>query len=275
MAYRSNTSMPLTLPPFRGVTRRIILIGIACFFASLLLELIAPKTIVFVLEYLALSPALVLRHPWSLLTNAFVLGGLASTLFALLSIWFFAAPLEEERGPHWLTEYFLITVIGGSAVTSLIASTSVLGLRPEGVTAGLWPAALAILLAFARFYPELDILLLIVRVKAKYVVAIYLLVYLAETLVGGDRIGALNAICAALCGFVYLQFVPRRGLTFAASESLYGLRNSYYRAKRQRAAKKFTVYMKKQGKDVNIDSTGRYVDPNGNPRDPNDKRWMN
>ncbi len=123
-----------------------------------------------------------------------------------------------------------------------------LGLSPESGTAGLWPAALAILLAFARFYPELDILLLIVSVKAKYVVAIYLLVYLAETLVAGDRIGALNAICAAVCGFVYLQLVPRRGLTFAASERLYGLRNSYYRAKRQRAAKKFTVYMKKQGK---------------------------
>jgi len=266
MAYRSNTSMPLMLPPFRGVTRRIILIGIACFFAILLMDLIAPRAIGSVLEYLALYPALALRHPWSLLTNAFVLSGLASTLFALLSIWFFAAPLEDERGPRWLTEYFLITVIGGSALTSLIAATFVLGLSPESGTAGLWPAALAILLAFARLHPEQNILLLIISVKAKYVVAIYLLVYLAEALVGGDRIGALNAICAALSGYVYLQFVPRRGLTFAASEGLYGLRNSYYRAKRQRAAKKFTVYMKKQGKDVNV---------NPEPRDPNDKRWMN
>lgn len=258
--------MPLMLPPFRGVTRRIILIGIACYFAILLFELIAPRAVGPVLGYLLLNPSLVLRHPWSLLTNAFVLGGLPSTLFALLSIWFFAAPLEDERGPRWLTEYFLITVIGGSVLTSLIASTSVLGLSPDSVTAGLWPAALAILLAFARFYPELDILLLIIRVKAKYVVAIYLLVYLAESLVGGDRIGALNALCAALCGYIYLQFVPRRGLTFAASERMYGLRNSYYRAKRQRAAKKFTVYMKKQGKDVNV---------NPERRDPNDKRWMN
>ena len=51
---------------------------------------------------------------------------------------------------------------------------------------------------------------------------------------------------------------------FAASESWFGLRNSYYRAKRRRAAKKFTVYMKKQGKDVNLDPSGRYVDPDGN-----------
>jgi membrane associated rhomboid family serine protease len=266
MAYRSNSPIPLMLPPFRGVTRRIILIALACFFAILLLDLIAPRSMGLVLGYLALCPALALRHPWSLLTNAFVLFGLASTLFALMSIWFFASALEDERGARWLTEYFLITVIGGSVLTSLIAATSVLGLSPESATAGLWPAALAILLAFARFHPEQDILLLIISIKAKYVVAIYLLVYLAQALVGGDRIGALNALCAGLCGFLYVQFVPRRGLSFAASESLYGLRNSYYRAKRKRAAKKFTVYMKKQGKDVSV---------NPEPRDPNDKRWMN
>jgi membrane associated rhomboid family serine protease len=258
--------MPLMLPPFRGVTRRIILIGIVCFFALLLVQLIAPQAAMFVSSYLVLFPALALRHPWSLLTNAFVLSGLAGTFFALLSIWFFAAPLEDERGPRWLTEYFLTAVIGGSILTSLIASTHLLGLSPLQGTAGLWPAALAILLAFARLYPELDILLLIIRVKAKYVVTIYLLVYLAEALVAGDRIGALNALCAALAGFLFLRFVPRRGLQFAASEKLYGLRNSYYRAKRQRAAKKFTVYMRRQGKDVKVDPE---------PRDPNDKRWMN
>jgi hypothetical protein len=33
--------------------------------------------------------------------------------------------------------------------------------------------------------------------------------------------------------------------------------------------------MRKQGKDVSLDSDGRYIDPNGNPRDPNDRNWMN
>ncbi len=60
---RSNTSMPLMLPPFRGVTRRIILIGIVCFFAILLFELIAPKVLESASGYLILYPALALRHP--------------------------------------------------------------------------------------------------------------------------------------------------------------------------------------------------------------------
>jgi hypothetical protein len=59
------------------------------------------------------------------------------------------------------------------------------------------------------------------------------------------------------------------------SELWFGLRNSYYRAKRRRAAKKFVVYMKKQGKDVSLDAEGRYVDPLGKAHEPGDKKWMN
>ena len=65
---------------------------------------------------------------------------------------------------------------------------------------------------------------------------------------------------------------PRRGFAFAGSERLFGLRNSYYRWKRRRAARKFEVYMRKQNRDVHFDKEGRYIDPD---KDPNDRRWMN
>jgi hypothetical protein len=144
---------------------------------------------------------------------------------------------------------------------------------------GLWPVVLAFLLAYGRMNPEAELrLYFVLRVKAKFLVAIFLLFYLASALISHDRFSAVTALCVALCGFVYMRLAPRRGLQYAASEGWFGIRNSYYRAKRRRAAKKFTVYMRKQGKDVNIDSSGRYVDPDGNPREPknlNDKRWMN
>jgi hypothetical protein len=83
------------------------------------------------------------------------------------------------------------------------------------------------------------------------------------------------ALCNALAGYVFLRFAPRRGLRVGVSERWFAMRNSYYRAKRRRAAKKFTVYMKKQGRDVSLDEDGRYVDPDGKPRDLNDRNWMN
>jgi len=39
------------------------------------------------------------------------------------------------------------------------------------------------------------------------------------------------------------------------------LRNSFYRWKRRRAARKFEVYMRKHDRDVKFDELGNYVPP--------------
>ena len=53
---------------------------------------------------------------------------------------------------------------------------------------------------------------------------------------------------------------PRKGLGLNVSEGWYGLRNRYYRWKRRRAASRFEVYMRKQGRTVRFDSQGRLID---------------
>ncbi len=280
MAFRSNGPVMVALPPFRGVTRLIILAAIVTFLGLAVLAIVLPSPANALVAHLILTPVMAVRGQlWQFFTYAFMPSGLLGTLFALLSLWFFGSVLEDEQGSRWLTEYFLASAVGGAFVASLL-SYAIGAHAPElsaaNSTAGLWPAVLAILLAYARFHAEEPLRFnFILTLKAKYLAAIYLLIYLAMALVGGDRFGALVAVCAAACGFAYLRFAPRRGLGFATSEGWFGLQNAFYKAKRRRAAKKFTVYMKKQGKDVSIDSDGRYVDPNGRPRDPNDRRWMN
>src|SRR5215472_2800028 len=98
---------------------------------------------------------------------------------------------------------------------------------------------------------------------------------LAMLLQGNDRFGALTQLCGALVGYLYTRFAPRRGMAFGFSERYFGMRNSYYRWKRRRAARKFEVYMSKQGRKVQFDKEGRYVDPDELRKNPNDKRWMN
>ena len=84
-----------------------------------------------------------------------------------------------------------------------------------------------------------------------------------------DRVGGGTANIAhlggLLFGYLYLKFVPRRGLTFAFSESFFGLRNSYHRWKRRQAAKKFEVYMRKHEKEPR-----KYFDEYGNFKPPDD-----
>ena len=56
-------------------------------------------------------------------------------------------------------------------------------------------------------------------------------------------------------------------MSFAVSERWYALRNTYYRWKRRRAARKFEVYMRSQGRTVHFDGSGRQID------DDDKKRW--
>jgi hypothetical protein len=72
----------------------------------------------------------------------------------------------------------------------------------------------------------------------------------------------------ALTGLVYLQLAPRRGFHFTLSERWYALRNGYYHWKRRRAARKFEVYIRSQGRTIHLDGRGKQID------DPKDKkRW--
>jgi membrane associated rhomboid family serine protease len=270
----------MVFPPFRGVTRRIILIALCAYLGLAVIGLFSHYLGGRLIFLLMLRPDEAL-HPliWQLVTYPFVGEGLLSVAFAMLSIWFFGSALEDERGSRWMAEYFLVATIGGAVVASLLnmaADGHIPGLGMGASTAGLWPAVLAVLVAYARFHAEDQIRFnFLFTMKAKYLAAIYVLFYLGSALIGGDRFGALTALCNALAGYGFLQLAPRRGVRVGVSERWFALRNSFYRAKRKRAAKKFTVYMRKQGKDVSLDEDGRYVDPEGKPRDPDDKRWMN
>ena len=79
-----------------------------------------------------------------------------------------------------------------------------------------------------------------------------------------------------LFGFIYVKSVPHKGFAIGASERYFGLRNSYYRWKRRRAARKFEVYMRQHDRDVKFDEHGNYV-----PDDPDKKNggsksgWVN
>ncbi len=145
----------------------------------------------------------------------------------------------------------------------------VVGVGPYGAIYGL-------LIAIAVRFGDLEFLFLfIVRVRAKYMVAIFILIDLATLLKSPHgAFEALLHVCGALSGYLYLRFAPRRGLAYGATERWFALRNEYYRSRRRRAAKKFEVYMRKQNRDVRFDENGRYIDPD-EQKDPNDKKWMN
>ena len=122
MAFRSNGPVMLALPPFRGVTRRIILTALAVFFGGLVVSLIQPDTASLIRNTLFLHPHQVRTGAlWQLVTYPLIDVNLVSLLFALFSIWLFGSQIEDERGSLWFTEYMATSTICGGLAACLIS----------------------------------------------------------------------------------------------------------------------------------------------------------
>jgi membrane associated rhomboid family serine protease len=267
----------MTLPPFSGVVRRLVIVNVGVFFAIAVLGWLVPGPTEVLVQHLVLRPSLVVAGElWQLATYSVINTGLLSTLWAVLTLWFCGSMLEGAYGGRWVAELYGASVVGAAVLASALSFTRVLGLSPGAIEAGAWSGVFGLLMAIAvRFGDEEFLLYFLVRVKAKYMVTIYLLIALALLLREANSFGALLQLSGALFGYLYVRFAPRRGLGFGVAEQYYGARNAWYRAKRRRAAKKFEVYMGKQGRQVRFDENGRYLDPDDEKRDPKDRRWMN
>ncbi|MGI4755894.1 MAG: hypothetical protein ACRYGF_03485, partial [Janthinobacterium lividum] len=153
---------------------------------------------------------------------------------------------------------------------------SFLGISPISAAAGISAPIFGVLVAFALLFGDVEFLLFFVlRIKAKYMVSLGALLYVATLLREKDSFSALLALSCGLMGFLYVRLAHRTGLATVATERYFGMRNNYYRWKRRRAARKFEVYMRKQDRVVKFDQDGRYITPEDEARDPNDRKWMN
>ncbi len=271
----------MTFPPFAGATRKLVLANVAVFFTILVMHWIAPGAIELLLERLVLEPVrFATGMLWQPFTYAFIQNGIMDVLFGMLTLWFCGSLLEGAYGPRWIYELFFTATIGGAILASAISFTHVFALDPHAFASGAWAGIFGLLVAIGmRFGDQEFLLFFLIRLKAKYMVTIYILIAVAVLLKGGNAFAALLQLSGALCGYLYVQFAPARGLAFGATERYFSLRNEYYRSKRRRAARKFEVYMRGQNREVHFDKDGRYVDPDKlddpRTRNPNDKSWMN
>jgi membrane associated rhomboid family serine protease len=272
-----STPTTISLPPFSGVTRFLIIANVSAFFVVAILLWAAPAVTFPWLHPFILQPAGVARGEiWQLVTYSFIELGILGILFGMLSLWFCGSIIEGAYGSRFMREVYFTSVIGGAVLASAVSFAHVLHFGPESEAFGAFAGIFGVMMAIAVRMGDIEFLLIPfpIRIRAKWMVAIFILVDVAILLKGGDIFRALIDLSGAFCGYLYTVYAPTRGLAFSFSERIFGLRNSYYRYKRRRAARKFEVYMGKQGRNVKFDKEGRYLDPDQH-KDPNDKRWMN
>jgi membrane associated rhomboid family serine protease len=267
-------SSPFAFPDFRGATRRLILINLAAFFV-LWIASAATSWADQLQIWTKFDPGLFLHgYSWQPLTYSFVHPKLWSTLFELLSLWFMAGFLGGFHDARWVTSLYAVSVLG-AALAALALYLCCSTLAPSLLTNahplyGCFGGIFGLLAAIGLLYGDTQFMLfpLPIGIKARYLVVIYALISIAM-LVGEQRMYAFAQLGGALAGLVFVRTAPRRGFSFMLSEGWYGIRNRYYRWKRRKAARKFEVYMKRQGRTVKFDGQGRLMDD-----DPDDKkRW--
>ena len=269
---RSGASS-ISFPAFRGTTRRLILANLFAYFALLLTGALSRSAAEWMVGVFAFIPGVFLHGAlWQPLTYSFIHLGVLGTAMELLSLWFLAGFLEQMHSPNWVAGLYAASVLGTAIASAAIYGvSSTLGFSlPVIPLYGCFGGIFGLVVAFGVLYGDMEFMLfpLPIGIKARYLAIVYALIAVAM-LFGEQRMYAFAQLGGALAGMIFIRLAPRRGISFAFSEQWYGLRNRYYRWKRCRAARKFEVYMRSQGRTVRFDGNGKQID-----EDPNDKkRW--
>src|SRR5271166_1203847 len=271
MARIGSTSF--SFPEFSGATRRLVLWNLVAYFALLMAGLVsAANAGLFALSF-EFTPSLFLHGwLWQPFTYSLVHLTLFGTLFELLSLWFLAGFLEGTHSSNWVMGLYAASVLGTAiAAVAIYECSHTLGFSSGAVSlSGCFGGIFGLLVAIGTLYGDVEFMLfpLPIGIKARYLAVIYALITVAM-LFGQQRMYAFAQLGGALAGLFYIHMAPRRGLSLGLSERWYAARNRYYRWKRRRAARKFEVYMRSQGRTVRFDGQGRQLDD-----DPDDKnRW--
>jgi membrane associated rhomboid family serine protease len=280
---RSGRTLTLSLPPFTRTVKWLVIVNACLLLLVNLLDKFAPQLYYWFARLFYLIPDLVTHgRLWQIVTYSFIHEDFWHFASNMLWLWWFCAQLESDWGKHKFLEFYLFCVTAAALTTVAVSYTGFGGISPGVPTIGASGGVLGILMAFGMLYGDQEIWLFPIpfSIRAKYFVAGIVLFTLLGALKAGGPHGRSVAYVAhiggLLFGFLYIKFMPRRGAGYAASEKYFGLRNSYYRWKRRRAARKFEVYMRDHDRKVTFDEHGNYVPPDDDKKNGGSKSgWVN
>jgi membrane associated rhomboid family serine protease len=262
-----NVNFDMGFPPFRGATRQLILASIVIYVVILLLMAFATADGQILVALGVLAPNTI-RHGWlwQFVTYAFIYVDPIDFVLSVLGIYFLGWAVEERIGMgRFYGLFFGSTILAGVAGFGL----SVLGPHlhshtfGQGAAAGCGAAVNAILMVFYLFNRNAPIMLfpLPIQFPVKWMVIGIAGIETAYLLLHGFDLFDFVLLLGLGAGYIwYVLFLTRRS-TAGISEKYFSLRNSYYRWKRRRAARKFEVYMRDHNRTVSFDEHGNYIPP--------------
>ena len=224
------SSFSFGLGPLSTALKILIGANVAFFVAQFFFSIVT--------ELLGLHPAFVVRAfwIWQPATYMFLHGGIFHIVFNMLALWMFGTELERIWGTRAFLKFYAVTGIGAGLLTvmfSLLPFEFAQQVYRSNII-GASGAIYGLLLAYAMYYPERPILLIVFWVPAKVCVIILGAIALISSL--GDAGGTANA--THLGGLLVAWLYLKSGRIHPWSEVKY----RYLKWKINRMRKKFDVY---------------------------------
>ncbi len=273
-----NISSDLGLPPFRGGVRQIILASVAVYVTLLLLLSFAPSVGQAALSLGTLDPVHIREGwLWQFISYPFIYVDPLNFVFSLLGIYFLGAAVEDRVG----TARFHSLFFGSSILAGIAGFALSLAHLTAGPAMGSGAAANGILMVFYLFNRDAPIMLFPVpiRIPVKWIVLFTAAIETAYLLLSHFSLFYFVLLLGLGAGYVWFLAFGARPVSVKSglSERYFGLRNSYYRWKRKRAARKFEVYMRQHDRTVKFDEHGNYIPPDDNDKKNGGSKsgWVN
>lgn len=149
------------LPP---VTRTLIIANVLIFF----LQLVFFNLLVGRFALWPLGPAFM---PWQIVTYAFLHGSVLHLAFNMFAVYMFGADLERVWGARRYLIYYFVCAVSAALMQLIVTSTS----QMNSPTLGASGAVFGLLLGYARYFPDRQLMLLFppIPMRAKTFVILY------------------------------------------------------------------------------------------------------
>lgn len=281
----ADRGFTLSFPPFTYIVKWIAGINLAVYLLLLVLAAGGQRQLVGEIKsaFWLMPAAVVGGYVWQLVTYAFLHEGFLHFFFNMLALWMFGAQMEQTWGARRFLKLYTWGILGAALFTVALSYSGALGLTPITPTVGASGGVYAVLIAFGMTFPESEIMMILppVSIKAKYFVWLLIVLTLISSLQGGGDVAYMAHMGGLVAGFLYVRFGLQRGRRYPTAARGYvgrglsdrawtappprkpgvmdRMRDSYYRWKRRRAAKKFEVYMRKHDRRVYFDEHGNYI----------------
>jgi len=180
---------------------------------------------------------------WQLATYMFLHGGIFHILFNMLALWMFGAELERIWGTRYFLKFYFVTGIGAGILTVVFSTLpfSFAQQVQQSVIIGASGAIYGLLLAYALYFPDRPILMIVFWVPARICVAILGAIALFSSLSDAGGTANVTHLGGLLIAYLFLKGAKIHPL----SEVKY----RYLKWKINRVRKKFDVYSGGRSKD--------------------------